>query len=283
MNSILDSMNDQALTGKIDNAIQRQSIGDSFPIIGNVSDVSLIPSYESHQEEEIRERIFELFDTTGAPNIHHDISKRNYLEEAINLIEEYSMTDFDYLCRGLVYFPDLLERYLKVHKQNKVLVSEDDIGCMISRCIEHPNDIDVTYATESMKYLLDFKGKLPLEIKLLPGKYHIDESLYELAKSHNVHDSYYDRASDDEPYTYSHLDVVAKERKGIYTGFRDAYHCLIYGERQHLQALIVRWDLWGDDCTADAAREYFNLNKSSPIEAIMACINKRCMEDLVSR
>lgn len=69
------------------------------------------------------------------------------------------------------------------------------------------------------------------------------------------------------------MDVVAKERNNKYTGFRDAYHCLLYGDAGKLQALIVRWDLWGDDCTTDATRQFFNLDNDCPLSVVKDCVN----------
>jgi hypothetical protein len=308
MDSILDSMNNNTLIGKINDGIKTKSIQDGCPVFGggfgfryedddnwyhkepimtnlnhfmmkNDKEMPTIQSLKGlHQlhsgteypKDHICDKIYKLL----SQNIHRKTSKRENLEEAIKLMEENLLTDFGHYCRGLVYFPDLLERYLKLHKEKGALISEDDIGCMIARCIEH-SDED-TYAEESLKHLLNFKGDLSIEIKLLPGKYHIDDKLYQLVKSHNVQDSYYDAIINTKFYTYSHPDVVAKERTGQYTGYRDAYHCLLYGEKEHLQALIVRWDLWGPDRTADAVREYFNLDDDVPIEILISRINKRC-------
>lgn len=197
---------------------------------------------------------------------------REDAERAIKLIEEHSLGDFGHLIHGLVRFPDLLERFLQIQRQTGSLISEEDLASMIARCIEHsPKE---TYGSDSLGHLLTFKGCLSVEIKLLPGKYDIDEKLYELAKSQNVHDSYYDAIMNCESLVYCHSDVVTKEKSGKYTGFRDSYHCLLYGGPKHLQALIVRWDLWGDDCTADAAREFFKLSNEYPIEPLSARVDE---------
>lgn len=208
---------------------------------------------------------------------------REDAEHVIKLVEEHSLGNFDNLIHGFVCFPDILDRFLQVQRKTGSLISEDDLASMIARCIEHsPSE---TYGLESLKYLLTFKGDLTVEIKLLPGKYNIDNELYELAKSHNVHDSYYDAYTSHgdvrlqtvincESLVYVHSDVVTKEKSGKYTGFRDAYHALLYGDNEHLQALILRWDLWGDDCTADAAREFFKLNEECPLQPLMTRVNE---------
>jgi len=227
--------------------------------------------------------------------------KRTYdkAERAVALIRQNKMTGFDFYCRGLVHFPLLLKEFLDIQREAAALISLDDLGSMFCRCIEHqPGD---TFAQESIQYLIEFKGDLKLEIKLLPGKYNIDHVLYAVAEAHGVHDTYYSvtlnmttneiassqvRDQGDvhtinpvalsAPYTYVHPDLVTKERTGVYTGFRDAYHILLYGGVEHLQSLIVRWDLWGDDCTADAAREFFNLSHDCPIRAVQAHVNRKC-------
>lgn len=204
---------------------------------------------------------------------HRKNRTRELAEKAVKLIEEYKLTKIGIFCRGLVHFPDLLERFLRVQKEKDAQVDEDDLACMFARCIEHR--ADDTFAAESVKHLLAFKGDQTLELKLLPKKYSIDTALYEFVRQANVRDSYYDATQLCEHFFYAHPDVVAKERSGRYTGFRDAYHCLLYGDVGHLQALIVSWDLWGDNCTADAAREFFGLSEGCPIEAVKAHINKK--------
>ena len=204
-------------------------------------------------------------------------------EAAIELIEEYSLTKFYHICHGLVYFPHILQRFLNVHKDKRDSVETDDISSMIARCIEHdPCNFSRSKAEDSLSHLMSFKehqmGYDLLEIKLLPGKYTIDDELYELANIFNVRDSSYDSIMcgiNRRDVSYQHLDVVASENAGKYTGFRDAYHCLLYGGAKHLQALIVRWDLWGDDCTADAAREFFNVSSDCPLAPLISHINRK--------
>lgn len=352
MESILESMSNETLNGKIDFAVKTSTFGDSFPVFGDrygfdhrrpyydddstwyrkevitvdkmIRPDQLSPydnsSTEFNLSRELEDDLngvikdyrkeFEAMDLDANPDrikLHtldgfhqfqsnslkqlspqdkaHDeasqlLSKclfrknmtREDAEHAIKLVEEHSLGDFGHLIHGLVCFPDILDRFLQVQRKTGSLISEDDLASMIARCIEHsPSE---TYGLESLKYLLTFKGDLTVEIKLLPGKYNIDDELYELAKSHNVHDSYYDAVMNCESLVYVHADVVAKEKSGKYTGFRDAYHSLLYGGPEHLQALIVRWDLWGDDCTADAAREFFKLNDECPLQPLMARVNE---------
>lgn len=214
--------------------------------------------------------------------LHRDKRTYNKAERALGLIRQHKMTGFDFYCRGLVHFPPLLKEFLEIQREAGGLISSDDLGSMFCRCIEHqPED---SFGQESIQHLIEFKGDLKLEIKLLPGKYSIDNVLYGVAEAHDVHDTYYKRCgmnginpiSSLAPFTYVHPDVVSKGRTNVYTGFRDAYHILLYGGVEHLQSLIVRWDLWGDDCTADAAREFFNLSNDCPITAVQANVNRKC-------
>lgn len=220
-------------------------------------------------EENMHEKVCELL----ANCIYRNKRTRLQLEQAVELIEDYKLTGFVHFIHGLVHFPDLLERFLNVQKNIGTIIQDHDLACMFARCIEHrPED---TFANDSIKHLLNFKGDKSIEMKLLPGKYHIDTELYDIISKENVHDSYYDATQSYQYFVYTHKDIVAQE-KDRYTGFRDAYHCLLYGEIEHLQALIVRWDLWGDDCTADAAREFFNLSSDCPIEAVKSHVHKKC-------
>lgn len=196
-------------------------------------------------------------------------SKRTYekAERAVHIILLHKLTDINLYCRGLVHFPDLLKKYLEAG----ALISTNDLVSMFCRCIEHDNL--GTWAYESIHQLIEYKGDSEIEIKLLPGKYTIDTQLYSIARSHGVHDTHYDNSLSSE---YLHQDVVAKELTGLYTGFREAYHILLYAGVNHLQSLIVRWDLWGDDCTADAARQFFNLSENCPIDVVKSHVNRKC-------
>lgn len=208
--------------------------------------------------------------------LHRHKRKRFLAEKAIELVEKHKITKVLHFGRGLVYFPDLLERFLNVQKEMKAEIHQDDLACMFARCIEHkPED---THARQSIKHLIAFKGDQSIEIKLLPGRYPIDNELYELIRWENVQDSYYDATMELTSYVYTHQDIVKKEDSGLYTGFRDAYHALLYGGAEHLQALIVRWDLFGDeDCTVEAAREFFHLAPDCSIDIVKNLVNKKSM------
>lgn len=215
----------------------------------------------------------------------HKTADREKLEKAVNLIEEYQLTNMYILPRSLVYFPDLLERFLKVQKNHKI--ADDDLASMLARCVEHREEDAFQY--ESIKHLVNYvkgqelKGQglkeqrlksQGLEIKLLPNNYPIDTELYEYLCQHNIRDSYYDASWIGEKFPYNYPDIVEQENSGKYVGYRDAYHCLLYGESKHLQSLIVRWDLFGEDCTTDAARDFFSLPKECPIEVVKEHINR---------
>lgn len=197
---------------------------------------------------------------------------REKAEEGVILVEKFKLSNFQHYIHGLVHFPDLLKRFLRVQKEKDAIIRDENLACMFSRCIEHR--FEETFAQESIKHLLEFKGDKKLEIKLLPKKYSIDTTLYYYIHDNGVMDSYYDATEKCEQLEYQHKDVIMKEKEDGYTGFRDAYHCLLYGGPKHLQALIIRWDMWGDDCTADAARELYGLESGCPIEVVKAHVNK---------
>ena len=197
--------------------------------------------------------------------LHRDKRTSVKAERAMEIIRKNNLVGFDFYRRGLVYFPHLLNEFLKIHRARGVIISDDDMASMFSRCIESRID-------ESMDILLEHHGNRDLEIKLLPGKYPIDEVLYQKAKTHNIIDKYYDAALEGMSIPYAHPDIIIKTN----TDFRDAYHILLYGDNKHLQSLIVRWDLWGDDSTTEAAREFFGLPFGASIESAKHCVNKRC-------
>lgn len=316
MESILNHMCDQSFNGKINDAAKSDTKNDSCPVFTHNSmyfhqHMMTTPYYNHNlisytfnsgnslgsihyspqvtiltEKDAAYKEACSLLDKCKSSNGHSDDSKldltRINAEKAINLIETHKLTGFNHSCRNLVYFPDLLERFLQIQRTTGALISEDDIGSMIARCIEVNISKEsclskFNYSAKSLEHLLNFKGELPIEIKLLPKKYEINQELYQIAKIQKVQDSYYDAVLEGNKYTYQHLDVVAKEKLGQYTGFRDAYHCLLYGDKSHLQALIVRWDLWGDDCTADAAREFYNLDKDCPIQPLIGRINEKTL------
>lgn len=202
--------------------------------------------------------------------------KKDYAkaEKAIILIERYRLTSVYLNCRVLVHFPHLLKRYLTMLGSTRDKIAEDDLCSMFARCIEQSLKV-------SLKHLLAYSQGTRLEIKLLLGKYTINESLYKLAKKHNVKDSYFDASLLEKRLPYEHLNVEKKDESGSYSGFRDAYHILIYGGRTHLFNLISWWNKYGDDYTTDAAREYLNIHHSknkSPVSVVI-----KYVETLASR
>ena len=228
-------------------------------------------------------------------------SKRSYeaVERALVLIKQirksvtrlrYKLVDLDLYCRAFVYFPDLLKEFLDIQREAGSFLNDDDLGSMFCRCIENKrsqtplNSINReigtvwsgSWAYRSIQHLIEFKGCRQLEIKLLPGKYDIDPVLYDIARSHGIRDSYYDASLNKMHLAYKHQSVVSKEMSGFYTGFRDAYHVLLYGGVEDLQSLIMRWNLWGDDCTADAARDFFRLGKDCLIYSVIQRVNRKC-------
>lgn len=271
MESILELMTDESLVQHISGSFH-QKIGfpDECPIICFSEELTIVPT--NYIYEKRNDYILKVEDEVC--QLLSDINNRTKrslekAERAMEIIRANKLTGFYLIRRGLVHFPHLLRDFLQIHQEKNVSISEDDMASMFARCIE-------LHIEESLDILLNYHGNKELEIKLLPGKYMISDKLYDKAKNHGIKDKYYDAAIEGENIPYTHLDVVAKERSHLYTGFRDAYHILLYGEQQHLQSLIVRWDLWGDDCTADAAREFFKLDPGCIIESVKYHVNKKC-------
>lgn len=146
-------------------------------------------------------------------------------------------------------------------------ISDDDVADLIALCIESETTPQILI---SLTRLLVFRNNIPLEIKLLYGIHPINEEFYNLAKSVNVYDKYYDRRLT-EHIDYEHPNIMIKDRNS----YRDIYHCLLYAGSEHCQALIVKWDLSHNNTIISAARDYFRLDCSD--FHIIDKINKRSM------
>ena len=292
MESIIQSMRDESLIQDLPSAILGcTGLSDNLPVmvhqpnINLESDINIISLSQNlstmhlstmHLEtsafDKEREKVFDDANVLLHECLCRKTRTREKAEKAVSIIKQYIITEYyEPHCRGIVYFPDLLHELLMFYREHGILISEDDLGSMFARCVEQRTD--ETFATESIKHLLEFKGNKIVEIKLLPGKYIIDSELYEHVKIHGVRDSYYDAG---EPIKYQHHNILIRGRSNRYTGYRDAYHILLYGEKEHLQSLIVSWDVWGEDCTIDAACDFFKLGPRCPIEIIQARINDKC-------
>ena len=195
---------------------------------------------------------------------------REKAEKAIKLIEEHNLTDFCHYSRGLVCFPDLLKIFLDVHSKNDCSIDDENIACMIARCIESDDEsFSLNERKESMKHIFVYKDTKIISLKLLRDKYVFNDELYKYAFDNYVWDLHYENYLQGGVIPYFYNTTVEKETEGKYSGYRDSYHCLLYGESKHLHALIWRWKEWGDDCTADAARDFFGLAKECPLEIVM--------------
>lgn len=192
-------------------------------------------------------------------------------ENAMNIIKQHQLTGFDHHSWKLIYFPDLLYDFLSIHTCRGSLISINALSCMISMCIEYTGLFVKSDASQSLISLINFKGDMTLEIKLLPGKYPIDPELYSIAKHHGISDVYYDQTT-----TYMLPYSLIIHRSNEISDFRDAYHILLYGTPTHLQSLIVRWDMYGEDSTFNAAKEYFQLPPETLRSEVINKINMKC-------
>lgn len=210
-------------------------------------------------------------------NIYHEIcallSKQSYkksrnrleAEKAIQLIEKYSLVGFSHYFRGIVHFPDLLKIFLKIHTEAGYQIEDENLSCMISRCIESSDEnFSLNDRKDSMKYIFVYTDMRKIGLKLLCGKYVLNEELCKYAKDNNIYDEYLENNT--LPYSYE--TTFEKEISGKYSGYRDSYHSLLYGNQRHLHGLIKRWKEWTDDCTADAARDFFDVVEC-PLEIVI--------------
>ena len=172
-----------------------------------------------------------------------------------------------------------------VNESSGPMKLDDQIGRETASDADDQTEVDVEIgnpkkliAMESLKHILKYMKEIEkdsLEIKLLPHKYSINIELYKMAFDHGIRDSYYEAKESGNKLEYQHEDVINKQRSGGNVDCRDAYHCLLYGDKRHHQALILRWDLWGEDETTAAAREFFNLDSKCPIDIVKNYINTK--------
>lgn len=183
---------------------------------------------------------------------------REAVEQAIQIIEDLQ-PDKKYRFylgqRGLVHFPDLLERFLRVRQE----IDLDDYESMVARCIEFKEGEDLSLKQQSLTILLKYYHP-GATLRLLPGRYQIRQELYEQAKERGVRDLYYEGST--EPYTLKSPEEM--DREYLYGGYRVAYHLLLYGGSRKKE-LVSWWKIAGYDCTYDAACDYYETTDQKKI------------------
>src|ERR1700722_2268154 len=127
MESMLASMNDETLMGEIIIATKIETSYDSLPVFEpwhfSEFENSISPKYKEPinlPDDNIHTKIYKLLDSI---KFRKD-SSLEIATQAINLIEKFKVFGFDNVCRGLVYFPDILRRYISAHRSN---ISDDDL------------------------------------------------------------------------------------------------------------------------------------------------------------
>jgi len=217
---------------------------------------------------------------------------RSKAEQAIQLIEKWHYGEIYIIQRGLVVYPDLLDRYLKICKE----LPSDDFSSMISRCIENSTD---DWAEPSLDLLLNFYKTYPEKICLSPSdyrrlgnpdipelrnpllltsKYSIGVWLYDKCKVLGLSDPYLDAKKEGKTIPYTHPGPYLMEKNGIgYGGYRHAYHLLMYGGSRRVE-LITRWKEWETDCTFEAACDFFNLPTNS-----LQCLVENRIHELIKK
>lgn len=218
---------------------------------------------------------------------------RESAEKAVSLMELHQITHNMYLqCRGLVVYPDLLQRFLDCIKNN---LHPQDLRSMICRCIErNPNRRDENGANGangsnddwrqlSLNLLLIEDSGIPDSqnpfdrikptLQLLSKKYNIDLNLYNQAKETGFCDLYFDRHAlsisrhtlSSEPYLEPDC-AKWEDEDGKYYGYREAYHLFLHGT--DFTSIMERWKDCGTDCTFEAAQDFFDLGKDATLGTV---------------
>jgi len=228
-------------------------------------------------EEFIDIAVMKLHDSRFEKNITLH-QRRMMCEEAVELLEKYSIDNIQYNIRVLVKYPDLLKRFLHI---KDVALDKSDISPMLSRCVEQS-------LMESCVILIKFiKEKYPeysFDLKLTPGPYKLNEQVYEYCKANGYNDPYYDGKMKE----YTCQDMIDKGQTK-YTGYRDAYHLLLYGgkRKQEIIEWIDRFCYFCKkkpkvDCVVEAACDYYGIDRigdNSPkevsdiLDEIRKCVN----------
>lgn len=191
---------------------------------------------------------------------------RDKVERAILLLETIPLDkqySFYLGQRGLVVFPDLLSRFLQL----RPVLELDDYESMLARCIEYHHDEESKeddWHHQSLMILLAYPHD-GATLQLLPGRYHINENLYERAKSAGIRDLYYEGILTDPRFIKSPED---REVAGQYGGYRAAYYLLLYGGSRRRE-LVDWWKKWQYDCTYDAACHFYRTTDQNEIHRLL--------------
>jgi hypothetical protein len=176
------------------------------------------------------------------------------LGDAMKLYVEHNLTvNLNTYARILVTSPENLQIYLDRVER----LYTDDFQAMMSRCIEksHSESLDLLLKFASSGRLVDWRTEQQVStvrLKLLPEKYSINTELYQRAKNAGFSDPWVEGSTDPYPGSES-AEKAAHQR---YTGYRDAYHCFLYGSKSQWQIFLDLWDTGEWDCTMSAAEDF---------------------------
>jgi hypothetical protein len=152
------------------------------------------------------------------------VDQREVAEEALELIRDAKLASVDYGIRGLVFFPDLLGRYLR---EERTRLSSEDWTAMLERCLEAP---EARWARPSFSLLLAAYLERPQicgEGRKWPRvlyRERVDEEMLRELRAAGLMDPYLDDPR--RPYSPS----VAWEALEGEDEYRTAYHFLLHGK-----------------------------------------------------
>jgi hypothetical protein len=199
----------------------------------------------------------------------------------INFLSIHHINIIDKSCHGLVYYPELLNRFLSFHRDHNIILSPEHITNMFQRCLEHTDDdVDIIQSVNLLLGYIGTNGHL-IKLRLLTNTYDIDDYIYEEITKYGIRDVYYEYVRDNDlsnlskdlsndlskdlsdlpPYTFD--DVIKKKQNNETVSFRDINHTLSFGKKEHIQAIIIMWDIWGYDHTVNYASSFFGLSTNN--------------------
>lgn len=152
------------------------------------------------------------------------------LNKVINIIAKDRRPSYQLVARGLIYYPNVLKKYIKYCDIDKF-----DLGSMICRCIEHTDhngDVLNTSLDILFNYIAMYKIG-PIKLMLLQNKYQLNYNIYNLCKSKGIHDEYLDdflNGKNIPEYEHDLFQYDYEVENDTYFGYRNIYimgYCML--------------------------------------------------------